>query len=83
MYYKEQGNFYTGTIMPVVGNVGGIFLELGDEIQSVFYKIDDDHWFDVNRQIAVQIPREGSIVTSSYILIEESLKPIDESLIRR
>ena len=37
--YNELEKYYTGVAIPVITNVGGIFLELGDDIKTLFYKL--------------------------------------------
>jgi len=72
--YNELDKFYTGIEMPVITNCGGIFLELGNDISSLFYKLDEVHYADVNHKgRVVQVLKEGTVITSNYVLVENSL----------
>jgi len=72
--YKDLDKFYIGIEWPVIMNCGGIYCELGESCSALFYKISDDIYADVNNKgRIVQAFRKGTIVTSSYILDEESL----------
>lgn len=71
--YNELDRFYTGVAIPVLANAGGILLELGDDINTLFYKLDDDHYVDINNKRIAQVLRKGSIITSNYVVPEESL----------
>ena len=72
--YKDLDKFYIGIEWPVIMNCGGIDCELGESGSALFYKISDDIYADVNNKgRIVQAFRKGIIVTSSYILDEESL----------
>lgn len=75
--YNELDKFYTGIEMPVISNCGGMLLELGEDFKSLFYKIDDDHYADVNHKgRIVQVLRKGAVITSHYVVVEESLVQI-------
>lgn len=75
--YSELDKFYTGTIIPVLTNVGGIFLELGDNINTLFYKLNEDQYVDINHKgIVAQVLRDGSIITSCYVVPENSLNQV-------
>ena len=72
--YNELDRFYIGSEMPVIANCGGIFLELGEDINSLFYKIDDDYYADVNHQgRLVQVLKTGAVITSHYVLDENNI----------
>lgn len=72
--YNELDKFYTGIEMVVISNCGGMFLELSEDIKSLFYKLDEDHYADVNRKgIVAQVLREGTIIKSPYVIQEDSL----------
>lgn len=72
--YNELDKFYTGIENPVIQNCGGIFLELGEPVKSLFYKLDDDHYADVNRKgIIAQVLREGTVVKSHSVIQEDTL----------
>ena len=74
--YSELDKFYTGTIIHVLTNAGGMFLELGDDIKTLFYKLDDEHYVDVNNKVIAQVLRKESIITSNYVVPEKSLSQI-------
>lgn len=75
--YNDIDKFYTGIEMPVIMNCGGMFLEVGENIDSLFYKINDDYYADVNHKgRLVQVLRMGTPITSSYVLEEDSLVPV-------
>lgn len=74
--YGELDKFYTGVAIPVITNAGGILLELGDDINTLFYKLDDDHYVDVNNKGVAQVLRKGSVITSCYVVPEESLTQV-------
>lgn len=72
--YNELDRFYVGSEMPVIMNCGGILLELGEDINSLFYKLDEDFYADVNRQgRLVQVLRKGAVITSHYVLDENNI----------
>ena len=72
--YNELDKFYVGIGNPVIQNCGGVFLTLGEPVKSLFYKLDDDHYEDVNRKgIVAQVLRDGIAVKSPYIVQEETL----------
>ena len=70
---NELDRYYTGTLIHVISNAGGILLELGEDIKTVFYKIDDNHYVDINNKCIAQVVNKESVVTSKYIVPEESL----------
>lgn len=74
--YNELEKYYTGVAIPVITNAGGIFLELGDDIKTLFYKLDEDHYVDVNNRGIAQILRQGSVITSNYVVPEDSLAQV-------
>lgn len=75
--YHEIERYYLGVSMPVISRRGGKVAILGKEKPSLFYKIDDDHYADVNRKgVVAQIIREGKIVTFFYVLDEKSLRQV-------
>ncbi len=74
--YNELDKFYTGVAIPVLTNAGGIFLELGDDINTLFYKLDEDHYVDVNNKGIAQVLRKGSVITSGYVVPEDSLTQV-------
>lgn len=75
--YQQLDRFYTGISMPVIMNAGGMLLELGEDTPSLFYKLDDEHFADVNRKgVIAQVLKKGSIITSHYVLQEESIQPV-------
>ena len=74
--YSELDKFYTGVAIPVLTNAGGMFLELGDDINTLFYKLNDDHYVDVNNKGIAQVLRKGNIITSNYVVAEESLSQV-------
>lgn len=72
--YNELDKFYTGIENRVIQNCGGVFLQLDEPVKSLFYKLDDDHYADVNRKgIVAQVLREGAIIKSHYVIQEDSL----------
>ncbi len=71
--YNKLDKFYTGVAIPVLTNAGGIFLELGDDITTLFYKLDEDHYVDVNSKRIAQVLRKGSVITTCYVVPEDSL----------
>lgn len=72
--YNELDRFYVGSAMPVIMNCGGIFLELREDINSLFYKLDDNYYADVNHQgRLVQVLRKGAVITSHYVLDENNI----------
>lgn len=75
--YNELEKYYTGNIIPVIANCGGMFLELGEDIPTVLYKLDDRCYADVlhERRVA-QTFGNGALVTSSYVVDEDSLVPV-------
>lgn len=76
--YSELNKFYVGTQFPVIMNCGGMLLELGEDVKSLFYKINDDHYADVNRRgIVVQALRKRAIIRANYVIQEDSLIQID------
>ena len=48
--YNELDKFYTGVVIPVLTNTGKILLELGDDINTLFYKLAGSYYVDVNKQ---------------------------------
>ena len=74
---SELDNFYTGTVMPVFTNLGGMFLELGDEEKRLLYKINDQFYMDVNRpNVTVQVLENGVNINAPYVVVEDSLKKV-------
>ena len=72
--YNDLDKFYTGIEMRVIMNCGGMPLELGEDISSLFYKINEDYYADVNHKGRIaQVLREDSIIRSHYVLAEDSL----------
>jgi len=72
--YSNLDKFYTGIEMPVIMNCGGMLLELGENINSLFYKLTDDYYADVNHDgRVVQVLRKGAVITSNYVLDGDSL----------
>ena len=72
--YNELDRFYVGSEMPVIMNCGGIFLELGEDINSLFYKLDEDFYADVNHHgRLVQVLRKDAVITSHYVLDENNI----------
>ena len=72
--YSDLDKFYIGVEMPVIMNCGGILLELGEDISSLFYKPSDNYYADVNHKgRVVQVLRTGAIITSNYVLDEDRL----------
>lgn len=74
--YNELDKFYIGVAIPVLTNAGGILLELGDDINTLFYKLDEDHYVDVNNKGIAQVLRKGSVITSGYVVLEDSLTQV-------
>lgn len=75
--YNELDKFYMGIAIPVLTNAGGMFLELGEDINTLFYKLNDDYYADVNHKGRIaQVLRKKTIVTSSYIVPESSLTQV-------
>lgn len=75
--YNELDKFYTGVAFSVyVGENGGIFLD--KEYNTLFYKLDNEHYADVNHKgkVAKLLRREG-IITSNYIVPEYSLQQVE------
>ncbi len=89
--YSELDRYYTGTAIPVLANAGGMLLELGEDINTLFYKLDGDHYADVNNKRIAEVLRRGSVITSHYVVLEDSLVQVgtkkdvtrNASLIRR
>lgn len=72
--YNELDKFYTGIENRVIQNCGGVFLQLDEPVKSLFYKLDDDHYADVNRKgIIAQVLRKGTAVKSPYVIEEDTL----------
>ncbi len=71
--YAELDRFYTGTSARIIGNTGGIVLELGEDSDTLFYKIDDDYYYDVNSKHVAQVLRTGCVITTKYLVIENTL----------
>lgn len=72
--YGDLDKFYIGVEMPVIMNCGGMLLELGENINSLFYKLTDDYYADVNHEgRVVQVLRKGAVIRSAYVLDEDSL----------
>ena len=74
--YNELDRFYIGTCIPVIANAGGGLLELGKDINTVFYKIDEDYYVDINSNIKAQIYRGDKAVNAKYIIPENSLTQV-------
>ncbi len=74
--YNELDKFYTGVAIPVLSNAGGILLELGYDIDTLFYKLDENYYVDVNNKRIAQVLRKGSVITSNYVVPEESLTQV-------
>ena len=75
--YGDLDKFYIGVEMPVIMNCGGMLLELGENINSLFYKLTDDYYADVNHKGRIaQVLREDSVIRSHYVLAEDSLVQI-------
>ena len=74
--YNNLDNYYTGVAIPVVTNVGGILYEFGDSIPTLFYKIDNDHYVDVNNKVIAQVIRNGVPIRENYVVSEESLNKV-------
>ncbi len=76
--YNELDNYYIGIYMPVLYNVGGVFLRLGEPKESLFYKVDDYHYVDVNYpKISAYIIKRSVPLDIKYILSEDSLRKVD------
>lgn len=77
--YNELEKYFKGKCSPVIMNCGGILLELGEDYETVFYKLCDGYYADVNNNgRVVQAIREGSPVLSHFILEENSLEPVKD-----
>ena len=75
--YDELDKYFTGICAPVIMNAGGVFLELGEDSSSLFYKIDEDYYADVNNPgIVAQRLGDNSIIRSNYVLFEETIAPV-------
>lgn len=75
--YDELDRFYTGVMMPITLNMGNALLELGDDINTLFYKIDEYYYLDVNRKILAQVVNnENSTIRTGFIIKESSLTPV-------
>ena len=75
--YNELSNFYIADQMIVIENAGGIILSLSDPFKSLFYKLDDNHYADVNRKGSVaQVLRLGTAVIYSRVINESSITPV-------
>ena len=75
--YSELDKYYIGISRPILTNVGGLFFELGDENHSLFYKIDENLFVDVNRGALAQIKKENESFVGQYVLSEESLTKVE------
>ena len=77
--YENLENYYTGVIIPVTSNFGGIMLELGEDIPTVLYKMDETTFVDVNdtRRIGTLIESEEPI-TTHYVVAGKSLEQVTE-----
>ena len=74
--YNELDKYYTGLGIPVEGNAGGVFLELGDDFRTLFYKLNDDLYIDVNNGFLAQVMRKGTPVTLGELVDESSLTQV-------
>ncbi len=75
--YDEINNYFTGLCAPVIMNAGGVFLELGEDISSLFYKLDENHYADVNHPgIVAQKLGTDSVITSRFVIFEDTIKPV-------
>jgi len=76
--YKDLDKFYVGVAMPVISNCGGLFMELGEDISSLFYKLNEDYYADVNHKgRIVQVLRKDAVITSKFVLDKESLAQVN------
>lgn len=74
--YNNLDNYYTGVAIPVVTNVGGILYEFGDSIPTLFYKIDNDQYIDVNNKVIAQVIRDGIPIRENYVVPVQSLSKV-------
>ena len=74
--YSELDKFYTGISAPVSTNFGGALLELGNDINTILYKLDDEYYIDINNQTIAQVLRKGSSIASPFVVQENSLRQV-------
>lgn len=75
--YNELSNFYIAKQRIVLYNDGGTGFLLGELSKSLFYKLDDDSYADVNRKGSVaQVLRRGEPILSSCVILEASITPV-------
>ena len=75
--YNELSKFYIAKQMIVIENDGGVILNFSNPFKSLFYKLDDNHYADVNRKGSVaQVLRRGTIVRYSRVIDEDSITPV-------
>ncbi len=72
--YKNIGKFYIGVSMPIIMNAGGVLLELGEDNESLFYKLDDVRYADVNKKgrIAYAVRPNTPVPAEAHHIIDES-----------
>ena len=74
--YNNLDNYYTGISVAVDIDDGGIIYEFGDSVSTLFYKLDDDHYVDVNNNDIQQVMRDGVPIRTNYVVIEKSLRKV-------
>ena len=74
--YDELENFYIGLAYPVCANIGGVYLELAEGIKTILYKLDEDHYVDINNRKIGEVLRKNKYFQSSFAIDEDGLIPV-------
>lgn len=75
--YSELNRYYTGTIAPITFNAGGVYLELGEDINTLLYKLGDNRYVDVNRGVVCIVDSVVPGPTDGYVVFINSLTRVE------
>ena len=74
--YNNLDNYYTGISVAVETDAGGILYEFGEVRNTLFFKLNENYYIDVNSGNITQAIRDGVSIRSNYVVPQKSLRNV-------
>ena len=77
--YNSLDDFFVGPAIQIEVNAGGNFIVPGNEVFSVFYKLDENYYYNVTNGGFAQVREEGVPIDGyiSYIIFKGNLAKVE------